>query len=158
MQKTQVVAALGQRKLMLPSWVKAALSANDRLEVYLTVLQAAASHASHPDREPPDLAKEIAAAGLSNNWLHDVAATARQVNDDLLMPDIPRIANCFVDHLATMARPGPPYAYSAIPDVLKYCQALMGYVRGRVTPNAVVSVTDHCPYLCTSMDCQGVNI
>jgi len=33
---------------MLPGWVKAALAANDRLEVYLTVLQAAASHASQP--------------------------------------------------------------------------------------------------------------
>jgi uncharacterized protein Yka (UPF0111/DUF47 family) len=105
MQKTQAVAALGQRKLMLPSWVKAALAANDRLKVYLTVLQAAASHASHPDRDPPDLAREVAAAGLSSNWLHDVAATARQVNDELLIPDMPRIAKCFVDDLATMARP-----------------------------------------------------
>ncbi len=84
MKKTQAVAALGQRKLMLPSWVKAASSANDRLEVYLTVLRAAASHASHPDREPPDLAKEIASAGLSENWLQDVSVAARQVNDELL--------------------------------------------------------------------------
>jgi hypothetical protein len=105
MQKTQVVTALGQRKLMLPSWVKAALSANDRLKVYLTVLQAAASHASHPDREPPDLAKEIAAAGLSDNWLQEVAVAARQVNDELLIPDMPRIVRHFADDLAIMARP-----------------------------------------------------
>ena len=45
MQKTAAVASLGQRRLMLPAWVKAALSANDRLKVYLTVLQAASSHA-----------------------------------------------------------------------------------------------------------------
>ncbi len=41
MQKTQAVAALGQRRLMLPGWVKAALSANDQLKVHLTVLQSA---------------------------------------------------------------------------------------------------------------------
>ena len=35
MQKGNAVAALGQRRLMLPGWVKAALSANDRLKVYL---------------------------------------------------------------------------------------------------------------------------
>lgn len=48
MQKTQAVASLGQHRLMLPAWVKAALSAKDRLKVYLTALQAASAHASHP--------------------------------------------------------------------------------------------------------------
>lgn len=52
MQKTQAVASLGQHRLMLPAWVKAALSANDRLKVYLAVLQSAASHAAYP---PPTL-------------------------------------------------------------------------------------------------------
>jgi uncharacterized protein Yka (UPF0111/DUF47 family) len=105
MQKAQAVAALGQRRLMLPGWVKAALSANDRLKVYLTVLQAASSHASQPERDPPDLAKEIAAAGLSAGWLHDLVATARQVQEDLLIADMPRLVKSFADDLGTMARP-----------------------------------------------------
>lgn len=70
MQKAQAVASLGQHRLMLPAWVKAALSANDRLKVYLTVLQSASSHTSYPNREAPDLGKEIAAAGLNTAWLH----------------------------------------------------------------------------------------
>ena len=41
MQRTRAVASLGQHGLMLPAWVKAALFANDRLKVYLTVLQSA---------------------------------------------------------------------------------------------------------------------
>jgi len=105
MQKAQAVQSLGQRRLMLPAWVKAALSANDRLKVYLTVLQAAASHALHPNRDLPDLANEIAAAGLDAGWLHDVAATARRIDEDLLVPDLPRLVKCLVDDLATMARP-----------------------------------------------------
>lgn len=53
MQRTQVVASLGQHRLMLPARVKAALAANDRLKVYLTVLQSAASHAAHPSAMGP---------------------------------------------------------------------------------------------------------
>jgi uncharacterized protein Yka (UPF0111/DUF47 family) len=105
MQKTDAVAALGQHRLMLPTWVKAALSANDRLKVYLTVLQAAAAHAEHLDRAIPDLDEEIGAAGLESGWLHDVAAVARQVDRDLLIPDMPRLVKCLEDDLATMARP-----------------------------------------------------
>ncbi len=105
MQKAQAVASLGQRRLMLPAWVKAALSANDRLKVYLTVLQAASSHASHPSRDVPDLAQEIAAAGLNTAWLRDVAAVARRVDEDLRIPDMPRLVKSMEDDLATMARP-----------------------------------------------------
>jgi uncharacterized protein Yka (UPF0111/DUF47 family) len=105
MQKAQAVAALGQRRLMLPGWVKAALSANERLKVYLTVLQSAWSHAAQPDSDPPDLAKEIAAAGLSDAWLLDVAAGARQIEGDLVVPALPRVIKCLADDLSTMARP-----------------------------------------------------
>lgn len=105
MQKTQAVASLGQHRLMLPAWVKAALAANERLKVYLTVLQAAASHASHPHREPPDLAREVVAAGLNGTWLHDVVAVARRADDDLLIPGLPRFVAGLGDDLAIMARP-----------------------------------------------------
>lgn len=60
MLKTQVVASFGQKRLMLPAWVKAALSANDRLKVFLTVLQSASTHASHPNRGVHDLTTKLA--------------------------------------------------------------------------------------------------
>src|SRR6516225_8546429 len=105
MQKSQAVASLGQQRLMLPAWVKSALAANDRLKVYLTVLQAASQHASHPDRDVPDLTREIAAAGLNAAWLHDLAALARRVDEDLVIPDMPKWVKCMQDDLAVMARP-----------------------------------------------------
>ena len=43
MQKAEAVAALGSSSLSLPAWVRAALGANDRLKLYLSVLQAAAA-------------------------------------------------------------------------------------------------------------------
>ncbi|HJX36134.1 MAG TPA: hypothetical protein VJ280_04160, partial [Dehalococcoidales bacterium] len=105
MKKAQAVASLGQQKLILPAWVKAALSANDRLKVYLTVLQTASSHASHPNRDLPDLVNEIAAAGLNTGWLHDLAAAATRIDEDLFIPDLSRLVKCLVDELETMARP-----------------------------------------------------
>ena len=105
MQKTLAVAALGEHRLMLPAWVKAALRANDRLKLCLSVLQEAATHARHPGRELPDLAREIAATGLDAAWLHELAANARRVDEDLLMPDLARLLKCLADDLAVMARP-----------------------------------------------------
>ncbi|MDC8784679.1 phosphate transport regulator [Roseateles koreensis] len=105
MQKTQALTSLGQHRLILPAWVKAALAANDRLKVYLTVLQAASEQASHPHRDAPDLSREIAAAGLDAAWLHDLAALARRVDGELLLPDLPRWVHCLDDDLVIMARP-----------------------------------------------------
>jgi len=105
MQKSEAVASLGQRRLLLPGWVKAALRANDRLKVYLTVLQAASTHASHLEHELPDLAKEIDATGIDARWLHAVPAAARQLNDDLQVVELPRIIKGIEDDLMIMARP-----------------------------------------------------
>ncbi len=105
MQKAHMVASLGQRGLLLPAWVTEALRANDRLKVYLTVLQAASAHACHPEREPADLTSEMAAAGLKDAWFHDAAAAASRVDGDVVFPDLRRLVKCIADDLAAMARP-----------------------------------------------------
>jgi uncharacterized protein Yka (UPF0111/DUF47 family) len=105
MEKTAAVASLGHRRLMLPAWVRAALSANDRLKVYLTVLQAASLHASQPKHELPELTTEMAAAGLSGGWLRDVAEGATRIEAEFHIPELPRLLKCFAEDLRTMARP-----------------------------------------------------
>jgi uncharacterized protein Yka (UPF0111/DUF47 family) len=90
---------------MLPVWVKAALAANDRLKVYLTALQAAAAHAARPDRESPDLSAEMAAADVSGSWLGGLMTSARRIDDELRLTELPRLAKALADDLATMARP-----------------------------------------------------
>lgn len=105
MQKSQAVEALGQRRLMLPGWVKTALAANDRLKVYLTVIQAAASHAGNPGGDAPDLAAELNAAGLSGSWLRDLISAARRLDGDILIPELSRLRKCIADDLVDMARP-----------------------------------------------------
>jgi uncharacterized protein Yka (UPF0111/DUF47 family) len=106
MQKSQALASLGQNGLLMPVWVKAALAANDRIKLYLTVLQAASAHADHPDHEALDLTHELAAAGLgSATWLHDLPAGASRIDDTLMVPELDRLVSCLHDDLGTMARP-----------------------------------------------------
>jgi uncharacterized protein Yka (UPF0111/DUF47 family) len=106
MLKSQALASLGQRGLLMPVWVKAALAANDRLKVYLSVLQAAASHADHPEQEAIDLSQEMSAAGLVGTaWLHELPAGATRVDGVLLVPELDRLVTHLHDDLVTMARP-----------------------------------------------------
>ncbi|HEY5309744.1 MAG TPA: phosphate transport regulator, partial [Casimicrobiaceae bacterium] len=105
MQKSDAVAAMGPSTLLLPAWIKAALAANDRLKLYLTVLQAAASHAEHPDTEPLDLGRETAAAGDEGRWLRDMPAACSRVNGAFLVPELRRLAQRLAEDLGVMARP-----------------------------------------------------
>lgn len=112
MEKSDAVASLGQSSLLQPTRVRAALRANDRLKLYLTVLQAAAAQAEHPGHSPLDLSREIAAAGVGASdeadWLHDLPATASRQGGErgrLHLPDLPRLARGLREDLLTMARP-----------------------------------------------------
>lgn len=105
MQKIEAVDAMGQRSLLLPAWIQQALAANERLKLYLSVLQAAASHADHPEREALDFSAEMVAAQTDAPWLRNLAATASRVDDALLLPELPRLVKHLAEELATMARP-----------------------------------------------------
>lgn len=105
MQKSDAVAAMGPSKLLLPAWIKAALAANDRLKLYLTVLQAAAAHADHPEGEPLDLGPETAVVSAEGRWLRDLPAACSRVDGALLVPDLRRLAQQLAEDLGVMARP-----------------------------------------------------
>ncbi len=105
MQKSDAVAAMGQSTLLLPARIKAALSANDRLKLYLTILQAAAAHAQHPDAAPLNVDREMAAAGVDGRWLRDLPAASSRIDGELLVPDLSRLAQRLADDLGVMARP-----------------------------------------------------
>ena len=105
MRKAQAVALLGNSTLSLPAWVRAALAANDRLKLYLSLLQAAAAHADHPERAALDLAREMAAAGVQDDWLHDLPASATRAGETVCIPELARLLQRLAADLAVMARP-----------------------------------------------------
>jgi uncharacterized protein Yka (UPF0111/DUF47 family) len=112
MDKQDAVASLGgdnARSLLQPARLRAALKANDRLKLYLTVLQAAAAHARAPQQAGLDLSRDIAAADIRTpedaDWLHELPASASLQGDAVQVPDLPRLAARLQEDLATMARP-----------------------------------------------------
>jgi len=105
MQKSDAVAAMGTSTLLLPAWIKAALAANDRIKLYLSVVQAAVTHAEHPEAEALDLGREIAAAGIDGRQLHDLPAASSQVDGTLLIPELHRLAQRLAEDFGVMARP-----------------------------------------------------
>ena len=105
MQKSDAVAAMGPSTLLLPAWIKAALIANDRLKLYLTVLQAAAAHAEHPESEALDLGRETAAARVEGRWLRDMPSACSSVNGSFLVPELRHLAQRLGEDLSVMARP-----------------------------------------------------
>lgn len=105
MEKTGVVDALGQVQLLLPAWITTALAANDRLKLYLSVLQAARHRATGPGAAPVDLTREAAAAGVDGAWVSEAVATATPDADGVHLPDLPRLRQLLAQDLKLMARP-----------------------------------------------------
>lgn len=105
MEKTDVVAALGQQKLLLPAWIKAALAANDRLKFALTALQAAASHAGDGSGPPLDLRRDYAAARIDAPWMLKMQEAAWAEGGTLHLADLPRLGERLREDIRLMARP-----------------------------------------------------
>jgi len=136
MDKQAAVASLGQGSLLLPTRVNAALRANDRLKLYLTVLQAAAGHAAAPEHAAIDLAREIAAADVGSRdestWLRELPASASLQGDQLHLPDLARLRQRLADELGAMARPvlDDPDTEPALAARVAHWQAFLGALVG----------------------------
>lgn len=106
MEKEGAVASLGQSSLLLPAWIKAALQANDRLKLYLSVLQSAAQRAVNPAATSVDWTREITHMGLRDaTWLKDVATTAYLQDQTLIVPQLTLWLDALSADLSIMARP-----------------------------------------------------
>jgi uncharacterized protein Yka (UPF0111/DUF47 family) len=82
--KALIIDDLGERALLLPQQLEDALSANDRVKFYFTLLQAAELHADRPDEPLPDLSAERRAAGVADGQFDRAAAECRRESDGSL--------------------------------------------------------------------------
>ena len=64
--KETIIKELGEEELILPVLVNNALSANDRIKYFFTLLQTAQSRAKNPQREFPNLREERETSGIDN--------------------------------------------------------------------------------------------
>lgn len=105
LEKREAIETLGEFSLLLPAQTTAALTANDRLKFYFTVLQAAVQHAQAPGSPTADLGRERAAAGIRDTWPEEMAVGAVRVGGEFELPQLARLKRALAEDLAIMAKP-----------------------------------------------------
>jgi uncharacterized protein Yka (UPF0111/DUF47 family) len=104
--KIDIVEALGERVVLLPSLIAAALAANDRLKIRLSLLQEASAHAAEPGRAALSLEQERRAVGLDDSDYDAIISSARPLDAaTFLSPGAARLAAGFASDLAAMLAP-----------------------------------------------------
>ncbi|MBK9608956.1 MAG: hypothetical protein IPO58_21925 [Betaproteobacteria bacterium] len=75
-EKTRIIKTLGEPGLLLPVLLNDGLAANDRAKYYFTLLQAAATHARHPEAQVSSLRRERLASGVDDETCDQVVAAS----------------------------------------------------------------------------------
>lgn len=103
--KAQILKELGQADILLPSLVAAGLSANDRIKVRLSALQAAAAHAREPGRPVNELAVESHAAGIAPAAIASLINSADLIGESrLTAPNLAKLMKEIQGDIDTMIR------------------------------------------------------
>jgi hypothetical protein len=104
--KREVVEQLGETALLLPELINRGLAANDRLKYYLTLLQAAITHAAQPQQPFSPLRAEREACGISDPAFDDLVGHASRQADGLVsVPALRTVRTLLLADLETMIRP-----------------------------------------------------
>ena len=77
--KQGIIGSLGEKQLLLPGLLQIGLAANDRVKYYFTLLQLAKEQCAQPVANPPDLAREREASGVSDTEFDGVIAASRSL-------------------------------------------------------------------------------
>jgi len=105
-EKARIVAALGERLLLLPFLLNEALAANDRAKYRLTLLQTARAHADFPAETFSDLHAERLACSITDAWYDDVVAeTVKTGVNTYALPHVRELGAALNDDLAAMITP-----------------------------------------------------
>lgn len=104
--KTRIIDALGEPRLLLPTLVNQALAANDRAKFYFTLLQMAQTHADDPQRSTPELIAERTAAGLDEESLDALPTRSTRLEPGRYsMPEVSTLCKRLFCELTAMLVP-----------------------------------------------------
>ncbi len=104
--KKEIIEELGEGGLILPTLVNNALSANDRIKYFFTLLQTAKARAENPHEEFSNLRAEREGAGIENPEFDRVVADTECVSDGVFrIPQAARILLGIRENLDEMAIP-----------------------------------------------------
>jgi len=107
--KTQVLEAIGEVALNRSAQVDAALTANDRIKYYLSLLQSAIEQADHPERQHNSLRQERLACGIENAALDQLVSSARREGTAYCLSGVASVLEQLAENLRMMARPLPEF-------------------------------------------------
>ena len=82
--KSGIVGVLGESEVLLPGLISAALAANDRIKLRLSLMQEAAAKAREPARAARGFAPELRAAGLDAEMPETALGQAKLLGPDTL--------------------------------------------------------------------------
>ena len=101
--KSKIIERLGERDILLPALIAQGLSANDRVKVRLSVLQAAARHARDPAEVRFDLREECRATSLDLVAMETLVNRAGRLGDErITAPGLGNLRAAIWDDIATM--------------------------------------------------------
>jgi uncharacterized protein Yka (UPF0111/DUF47 family) len=103
--KSQILAAIGESELGRAAQVNAALSANDRIKYYFSLLQMAMARADHPEQPAANLRQERVTCGIDEPALDDVVGGTRREGNTYRVPGCQKVLQQVVDQLRIMAAP-----------------------------------------------------
>src|SRR5262245_4248644 len=83
-RKAAIIEQIGEGGLLLPELINRGLAANDRLQYYVTLLQAARSFAQTPDEPLPSLRLKREASGIGDATLDRIVQSSSAVGADML--------------------------------------------------------------------------
>lgn len=106
MFKDKAVANLGKNSLLMPTWIKAALAANDRIKLCLSLLQAAEQHVRSPHLPSPNWRAEFSILnGEDLAWLKELCSSAYLSNDALHLKEYAKFIALLTEDIKVMSRP-----------------------------------------------------
>ncbi|HTP64530.1 MAG TPA: hypothetical protein VMJ66_03990 [Geobacteraceae bacterium] len=116
-EKSRIVAALGEQRLLLPALLNEALAANDRAKYRFTLLQSARDHAESPEAPFSDLRTERLDCGVTDVFCDEVVAGSVKTGPDTyIIPHANDLLSSLFDDLAKMLTPlGAAQKAEAIP-------------------------------------------
>jgi len=105
-EKARIVAALGERRLLVPHLLNEALAANERAKYLLALLQTARARADSPAESFSDLHAERMACGIADPRYDDIVAeTVASGGDSYAVPYLSQLWPALCDDLQTMLAP-----------------------------------------------------
>jgi hypothetical protein len=103
--KSKIIERLGEADILLPSLIAEGLSANDRVKVRLSILQAAARHAHDPAEAHFDLTDECRAVDIDLVAMEAIVNRASQLGDErITAPGLGILRTAIWDDVATMVQ------------------------------------------------------